>query len=117
MIPYGLSLMKVDSLVMKDRNYYSLYQKVTVNLPVLNVLITFTVLQMTLFGATWSHCYTRMAYLIRTRLSDLCTVTRREVFTFREETVWYSCTPGCKPSYLCPASNHRRSTSWGVNID
>ena len=81
MIPYGLPIMKVDSLVMKDRNYYSLYQKVTVNLPVLNVLITLfiegkpyqcsnTVLPMSLFGATWSHCYTRMAYLIWIRLSD-----------------------------------------------
>ena len=41
-----------------------------------------------------------MASLIRTRLSDLC--TRLEVNTFGKETFGYSCTPGRKPSYLCP---------------
>ena len=53
-----------------------------------------------LFGATRIHSYTRMASLIRTRLSDL--YTRREVCNFGEETFGYKCTPGCKPSYLCP---------------
>ena len=45
-----------------------------------------------LFGATRIHSYTRMASLIRMRLSDLC--TRREVGTFGEETFEYNCTPG-----------------------
>ena len=45
-----------------------------------------------LFGATRIHSCTRMASLIRTRLSDLC--TRREVGTFGEETFGYNCTPG-----------------------
>ena len=33
-----------------------------------------------LFGARWIHCYTRMASLVRTWLSDLC--TRQEEGTF-----------------------------------
>ena len=37
-----------------------------------------------LFGATRIHSYTRIASLIRTRLSDL--YTRREEGTFGEET-------------------------------
>ena len=41
MIPYGLSLMKVGSLDMINHNYYSLYQKATVNLPLLNVITLF----------------------------------------------------------------------------
>ena len=37
-----------------------------------------------LFGATRIYYYKRMAAMIRTRLSDLC--TRQEVGTFSEET-------------------------------
>ena len=53
-----------------------------------------------LFSATGICSYTRMASLIRTRLSDLC--MQREVGSFSEETIGYNCTPGWKPSYLCP---------------
>ena len=69
-----------------------------------------------LFGATRIHSCTRMASLIRTRLSDLC--TRREVGTFGEETFWVQLYPRMKTFLLVPrrASNHRRTKSWGVNI-
>ena len=62
-----------------------------------------------LFGATWIHSYRRMASLIRTRLSDLC--TRREVGTFGEET-WGTTVPKdenlptCAPSGLEPPTYH-----------
>ena len=70
-----------------------------------------------LFGATWIHSYRRMASLIRTRLSDLC--TRREVGTFGEETLVVQLYPRMKTFLLMSgqAWNHRRTTSCGVNID
>ena len=45
-----------------------------------------------LFGAMRILSFTRMASLIRTRLSDLC--TQRKVDTFGEETFRNNCTPG-----------------------
>ena len=53
----------------------------------------------TLFGTTRIHSYTRMAFLIGTWLSDLC--TRREIGTFSEETFGYNQDenlPTCAPS-------------------
>ena len=65
-----------------------------------------------LFGGTRIHSYTRMASLNRTRLSDLCR-------HFRRGNLRVQLYPRMKTFLLVPrrASNHQRTTSWGVYID
>ena len=57
-----------------------------------------------------------MVSLIRTLLSDLYTTRSRH---FRQGNLWVQLYPRMKTFLLVPrrASNHRRTTSWGVLID
>ena len=57
-----------------------------------------------------------MASLIRMRQSDLFATRSRH---FRRGNLWVQLYPRMKTFLLVPrqSSNHRRTTSWGVNID
>ena len=81
------------------QHYFFLVQTIIIIIIIINLFIEGSLISAkalfclrALFGATRIHSCTRMASLIRTRLSDLC--TRREVGTFGEETFGYNCTPG-----------------------
>ena len=69
-----------------------------------------------LFGAKRIHSYTRIASLIRTWLSDLYITRSRH---FWRGNLWVQLHPKMKTFLLMPrrASNLRRTTFWGVNID
>ena len=75
-----------------------------------------TVLHRGPLGATRIHSYTRIASSIRTWFSDLYMTRCRH---FCGENLWVRLYSRMKTFLLVPrqASNHRHTTSWGVNID